>query len=119
MAGVSWTARHFPVRVGRDSENELRIEDQGVWNRHFAISFDPVEGFTLEAGSDALVNVNHQPVRTHHLRPGDTIEIGSARLRFWIAEPSRRSLRWREHTFWILLAVIIVVEIWILLRLLA
>jgi len=40
-------------------------------------------------------------------------------LRFWIAEPIRRSLRWREVALWALIAGVVVAEIWLLRWLLA
>ena len=119
VAGVSKTARHFPVRVGRGVENDLRLEEAGVWDRHFSIEFDPAAGFTLQAEHDALVSVNQQPVRSCVLRVGDSIEFGSARLRFWIAPPARRGLRWRGIMVWALIVAVMVFEIWILCRLLA
>ena len=116
MAGGSWAARHFPVRIGRGAENHLRLEDAGVWDNHLTIEFDPARGFTLQAEAEALVSVNQQPVRTQVLRPGDSIEIGSARLRFWLAEPARRGLRWSEFAAWSLIVAIIGLEVWMLSR---
>jgi predicted component of type VI protein secretion system len=119
MAGSLWTARHFPVRVGRGTDNELQLEDPGVWEKHFAIAFDRGTGFTLRAETDALVTVNQQPIRSQILCVGDSIEIGSARLRFWIAEPDRRSLRWSEMTVVASIAAVVGVEIWMLCALIA
>ena len=119
LAGVLWTARHFPVRIGRAGENELRLEESGVWDRHLTIEFDPAAGFTLQAEAEALVTINQQPVRSQVLRAGDSIELGSARLRFWIAEPTRRSLRWREVALWALIGGVVAAQIWLLRWLLA
>jgi Inner membrane component of T3SS, cytoplasmic domain len=116
-AGVWWTARHFPVRLGRAAENDLAFAEAGVWDRHATIEFDAT-GFTLRVAPDALATVNHQPVRVHLLRPGDAVEIGSVRLRFWLAAPTRCSLGWPEAVVWALLVGIFGVEIWLLLRLL-
>jgi len=119
LAGVSWTARQFPVRLGRGADSELRLEEAGVWDKHLTIEFDPATGFTMRAEADALVTVNQGPARSQILRPGDSIELGSARLRFWIAGPARRSLRWREIAVWALIAGVFAAEIWLLQRLLA
>jgi hypothetical protein len=118
MAGDSWSARHFPVRIGRGAENELQLEEAGVWERHLTIEFDPATGFTLRAEPEALVSVNQRPARTQVLQPGDSIEIGSAHLRFWLAEPVRRGLRANEFTIWTLIAAVLGTEIWMLCRLL-
>ena len=96
MAGVSWTARRFPIRLGRGAENDLQLEEAGVWEQHLTIQLGDNTGFTLHAEPGALVTVNHQPATSQALRPGDLLEIGSTQLRFWLAEPNRRSLRSNE-----------------------
>ena len=117
MAGVSWTARHFPVHVGRGPDNQLRLEEAGVWERHFTIECNPAAGITLRSEPDALVTVNQQPARTQVLRTGDSIEFGSVRLRFWITEPERRPYLWREAAAWVLLAFVFGAQLWLLWRL--
>jgi len=114
LAGVSKAARHFPVRIGRSPENDLQLEEAGVWDRHFSVEFNPATGFTLQAEPDALVTVNHLPVRSCVLRVGDSIEFGAARLRFWIAPPARRGLRWRGLAVWALIVAVLATEVWIL-----
>jgi len=111
LAGGYWAARHFPVRIGRSVENELQLEDAGVWENHFSVEFDPATGFRLQAAPEALVTINQEPVRMQELRPGDIIEIGSARLRFWLAEPVRRGLRVNEFAVWAMVAAIFGIEI--------
>lgn len=118
MAGVSWTARHFPVRLGRLDTNDLQLSEPGVWDEHCAIHFDPQTGFTLKPAPKALVSVNQESVQERMLRPGDSIELGGARLRFWIADPARRSLRWPETLVWGLLALVVLAQVWVLVRLL-
>jgi len=117
MAGVTWTARHFPVRIGRSAESGLQLEEAGVWDHHLTIEFNPVSGFTLRAAPGALTTVNQQPATAEVLRPGDSIEIGSARLRFWIDGPIRRGLRWNELAVWMLIMIVLVLEIGMLLQL--
>ena len=118
MAGVSWTARRFPVRLGRGVENDLQLEEAGVWERHFTIQLGDNNGFNLHAEPGALVTVNQQPATSQALRPGDVLEIGSTQLRFWLAEPNRRSLRSSEFAVWVLFASVLIVEAWVLLGLL-
>ena len=119
MAGVHWTARHLPVRVGRAGDNDLALADPGVWERHLTIAADSAGAIGLQAEGEALVTLNHQSVRSQELRAGDEIEIGAVRLRFWLASPARRRLGWRETIVWALLAGVMAVEIWLLLRLTA
>ncbi len=105
-AGTKWSARRFPVQVGRSSKCNLQIEESGVWDHHFQISLGSAEGFIIETQPNALVMVNGQTVQHAALRNGDSIEIGAAKLRFWIAEARQRGLKIRETLVWtILLAV--------------
>ncbi|MSU60220.1 MAG: FHA domain-containing protein [Pedosphaera sp.] len=103
-AGTRWVARRFPVRIGREAGSDLQLEEDGVWNRHCELQFVPAEGFMLVAQPDALLTVNHQPVQTARLRNGDALELGSVRLRFWLADPPRRNLGVREVLVWTLIA---------------
>jgi pSer/pThr/pTyr-binding forkhead associated (FHA) protein len=105
QAGTRWVARRFPVRVGRDTANDLRLEEEGVWDRHCEFTFDPAQGIVLAVQPNALLTVNHESVSTpHHLRNGDSIELGSVRLRFWLGDPALRGSRLREWFVWTLIA---------------
>ena len=106
MAGSSWDARRFPVRVGRSATCDLHLEEQGVWDDHFRILFQPASGFVLEAHSDALVTANGQPVQRTVLRNGDTIEIGAVKLQFWLGEVPRRSLQISEWFIWAIIVAV-------------
>jgi len=101
-AGVSWDARRFPVRVGRASSNDLRLEDDGVWNEHFQVALSPLEGFVLSVHPGALVTVNQTPAATMRLRNGDLITAGSARLCFRLSATRQRGLRLQEWLVWAL-----------------
>jgi pSer/pThr/pTyr-binding forkhead associated (FHA) protein len=106
QAGTTWSARRFPVRVGRSAGSDLRLEEQGVWDEHFQVVLNPAEGVVLESQSDALVTANSQPVRRAVLRNGDLIEIGSLKMQFWLGEAGRRGLRFSEWLVWALLAIV-------------
>ena len=104
--GAQVAARRFPFRVGRAPDNELQLDDAGVWDRHLILEFHRQQGFTLASAPDALAAVNGEPVQTAVLRSGDIITAGSARLQFWIAAARQRSLRQREVFVWGLLAAV-------------
>jgi pSer/pThr/pTyr-binding forkhead associated (FHA) protein len=105
-AGTAWVARRFPVRIGRSSAADLQLEESGVWAEHLELDFDPAEGIVLSAQPDALATVNGQPVRQTVLRNGDTIEIGSLRMQFWLSETRQAELRLREWLTWAGLAAV-------------
>jgi predicted component of type VI protein secretion system len=111
QAGTQWVARRFPVRVGRADANDLQLEEDGVWDRHFEVDFDRADGFVLKAQPNAIVSVNQQPVQTTRLRNGDSIEIGSVRLQFWLGEVRQRGLRPREWFVWALIATVSLGEV--------
>ncbi len=105
-AGAQSAARRFPFRIGRASDNELQLNDDGIWDRHLILEFDRQQGFRLATAPNALAAVNGKPVETTILRSGDIITLGSARLQFWIAAARQQSLRPREAFVWVLLTAV-------------
>lgn len=106
-AGDSWVARRFPVRIGRAANCHIQLDDPGVWDQHLEIELKRKHGFYLETRSDALATINSQPVTEPVLlRNGDTIQIGAARLQFWLAPPRQRGLALREWLTWTALIAI-------------
>ena len=106
MAGGSWSARLFPVRIGRSSKADLQIEENGVWDEHVQIELSPAEGFRLRTQPNAVAIVNSQPTNDVLLRNGDLIQIGSSKMQFWLSETRQRGLRTREFLTWFALAAL-------------
>ena len=111
QAGTQWDARRFPVRIGRSAASDLQLEEPGIWDEHFKLTFSRAEGFMLVCAPDALVTVNHEPVQTARLRNGDSIEAGAVRMQFWLGETRQRGLRLREGFVWTLIVAISLGEI--------
>jgi pSer/pThr/pTyr-binding forkhead associated (FHA) protein len=111
QAGALWSARRFPVRVGRAPGNDLQLTEAGVWDQHFELAVNPQEGFILTAQPEAIVTVNHEPVRIARLRNGDSIEIGAARLCFRLGETRQQGLWPREWFVWTLVTFVSLGEI--------
>jgi predicted component of type VI protein secretion system len=105
-AGSQTVARHFPFHIGRAAENDLQLEDDGVWDQHLTLEFQKKNGFNLATASAALASVNGEPVQNKILRNGDTITLGSAKLQFWLAAARQRGLRARELCVWTLIAAV-------------
>jgi pSer/pThr/pTyr-binding forkhead associated (FHA) protein len=105
-AGVAWVARRFPVRIGRSAGADLQVEEDGVWDQHLQLDFDPAAGIVLSAQPNALAAVNGQAVDHTVLRNGDVIDIGSLRLQFWLSETRQADLRLREGFTWAAIAAI-------------
>jgi len=93
LAGTSWVARRFPVRIGRAASSDLRIEDPGVWNEHLTLELTPAKTFSLTVQPEAITSVNGKPTAQTVLRNGDTIELGDVKLLFWLKQAHQKGLR--------------------------
>ena len=111
MAGTTFVARHFPVRIGRAAEADLQLEEPGVWDEHLQIILAGKEGFLVETHANALATVNGQPVQHLALRNGDLIEIGSLKIQFWLSEAPQRGLKIREAFVWAIIAAVTLTQI--------
>jgi pSer/pThr/pTyr-binding forkhead associated (FHA) protein len=105
-AGTVWSARRFPVQIGRGQSADLQLEESGVWERHLRLDFVPLEGLVLTSQPEALTRVNGEPVQQTALRNGDTIELGATSLQFWLADSRQGGLRWREWLTWFAIAAV-------------
>lgn len=103
QAGGHWTARRFPVRIGRNADSDLVLEDPGVWDHHVEIGHDAASGFYMAPLSEGAVIVNDQPVESASLRNGDTLTLGASVIQFWIAPADQRRFRFLEFMVWIAL----------------
>src|SRR3954468_11504418 len=100
-AGTSSVARRFPVRIGRSADCDIQLEEPGVWDEHLQLDLKRGEGFILKTCGAALAAVNSrsatEPVL---LRNGDRIDLGAARLQFWLAPPRQKGFALREWLIW-------------------
>jgi pSer/pThr/pTyr-binding forkhead associated (FHA) protein len=111
QAGRLWVARRFPVRVGRAPDNDLCLEDAGVFDRHLELGLENRQTIRVSVVEPALAAVNGQPVRQCPLRNGDTLELGATRLRFWLAPTSQAGLRASETIVWLTWGAVVAVQI--------
>jgi pSer/pThr/pTyr-binding forkhead associated (FHA) protein len=114
MAGTSWVVRRFPVQIGRGDGAELRLEDQGIWDRHLSLEWDASKGFLVKTYPDALARVNGSPVTESVLRNGDLIEMGSTKIQFWLAPARQSGLRLGELLTWSAVVAVTLSEVAIL-----
>ena len=109
-AGSRTVAGHFPFRIGRAPQNDLPLEDDGVWDEHVTLEFQEKSGFHLATTSHAIAAVNGKPVEKTMLRNGDVITLGSVKIQFWLAPVPQRSLRLRENFVWALLILVTIAQ---------
>lgn len=102
-AGHEIVVARFPFIIGRGAESNLQLGDPGVWERHLGVEFRRGEGFAFAIRADALALINGERVESGILRHGDLIELGSVRLRFWLARSRQKSLQFREVLTWVAL----------------
>ena len=103
-------ARRFPFRVGRGSDAGLRLEDEGVFDRHFRIALNGVT-FFVASEPNAVTAINNQPITEAPVRSGDTIQAGSVSLGFSLSPVRQRSLRFRESLVWFALALLCLAQV--------
>ena len=118
MAGDIQVVRHFPFHIGRAAAADLRLEEAGVWDQHLELGFDPAQGFILTTHPPALAAVNGWPIESVILRNGDSIELGSQKIRFWIGTTKQSALHIPENLVWATIAAITAAQIALILWLL-
>lgn len=111
QAGGDIVVRRFPFVIGRGVDAGLPMDDPGVWDRHLQIDFERDHGFTFTVQPNALALINGDTAEAGTLRNGDLIELGSARLRFWLARSTHKTLRVREALTWFALFALFAAQI--------
>lgn len=111
QAGNAVIARRFPFLVGRSSEANLHLDDEGVFDRHFEIRLETPQGFALVVRPQAYVAINGQTAEKAVLRSGDIISVGSVKMTFGLAAASQHDLRFREGLTWVSLALLCIAQI--------
>lgn len=106
MAGRQWSARRFPIRIGRNKDCDLTLPDTGVWDEHVEISYDADSGFYATSLSEGSVIVSNQPVESAPLKNGDTLTLGAAVVQFWIAPAVQKRFHFLELALWIVLVAL-------------
>ena len=71
-----------PVVLGRGTDADLQLLDQGVSRRHLDIQFDGNFATAYDLGSTNGTAVNGHEVGSQVLRHGDVIRLGHTRLVF-------------------------------------
>ncbi len=87
MLVVDGTGRQFDLRtganvIGRGSESDLQLLDQGVSRKHINIDFDGSFATIYDLGSTNGTSVNGHHVASQLLRHGDVIRVGHTKLVF-------------------------------------
>lgn len=74
--------------IGRNADNDLRLDDPSVSRHHARLGWDPRTGFHVsDLGSLNGVYVNDRQVKNAVLQNGDRMEVGDIRLQFHLGVP--------------------------------
>ena len=87
MLIVDQTNRRFDLRtgsniIGRGTDSDLQLLDQGVSRRHVDIQFDGNFATAYDLGSTNGTTVNGHEISSQLLRHGDVIRVGHTRIVF-------------------------------------
>ena len=87
MLIVDQTNRRFDLRigsniVGRGTESDLQLLDQGISRRHLDVQFDGNYATAYDLGSTNGTTVNGHEIGSQVLRHGDVIRVGHTRIVF-------------------------------------
>ena len=117
LAGETVAVSYFPWVIGRSSKADLCLQDTGVWDGHLQLELDPLMGFRCSVLGEARVVLNGTPLTHAWLRNGDEIQLGAAKLQFWLSETQQKSLTAREVLTWIGLGGLAVSQVFLIYRL--
>lgn len=102
--------------IGRAPECDLQIQDASVSSRHCELRFDDHQWTLIDLGSRNGIRLNGDIVKKRAVRAGDTIVIGSLRLRLKDASDdlpkppenvARKSRRWIVATILVVAIAIV------------
>jgi hypothetical protein len=84
---VDTTNQRFDLRqgsnvIGRGSDADLQLLDQGVSRRHLDVQYDGTHATVYDLGSTNGTSVNGHEVGSHILRHGDVVRVGHTRMVF-------------------------------------
>jgi len=116
-AGKKTAIEQFPFRIGRSSKAGLCLSDAGVWDQHAVLTQAEDGTFLIRPESGAVVTVEGNGIAEHHLRNGDIIDCGGAKVRFWISAAPARSLVLREACVWAIILSILAAEVFLIVAL--
>ena len=115
-AGHVLSTDQLPIRLGRGKGCHLQLTEEGVWEQHGEIDVNIDQQFILRRHPAAGVMINGEPAgEITTLGNGDEIELGTAKLQFWLGGVRQKNLAVREAAAWVLLGTITLAEVILLL----
>ena len=108
MIGEQIEAHRFPFTLGQARDCNHLIEAKGVWPHHLTLEDAGEKGIVARHQPEATLLVNGAAVaKGVRLQNGDYIELGAAKLRFWLAPLGQAGQRAIETMIWIALGILV------------
>jgi hypothetical protein len=82
QTGRRYDLRHGSNVVGRGTESDLQLLDQGISRRHLDIQYDGHYATAYDLGSTNGTTVNGHEINSQVLRHGDVLRVGHTRIVF-------------------------------------
>lgn len=80
--GVVFTELQTPITIGREDDNDIRLNDERVSRFHAKVQDDEGHVILTDLQSTNGTRVNGHPVQVHVLQVGDQVQIGRCLLVF-------------------------------------
>lgn len=109
--GFSRLVKRFPCRIGRAPDADVRLEAEGVFDRHLELNLERPEGFVLTRAPQAMALVNGASFEKIQIRNGDLIEFGHCKIQFWLSATRQCNLRPRERMTWIAFGLLALLQV--------
>ena len=79
---------HDVLKIGRNADNDIRLDDATVSSHHAEIVQDPYKVVIQDCQSTNGTYVNGDAVKTHQLKDDDVIVIGKLTISFFSDKPA-------------------------------
>ena len=104
-AGIKLSLEQQRTTIGRDSDNDITLDDELVSKHHAVIEIvktgEEVEFIIQDLKSTNHTFVNDSPIELHKLKDGDVIRIGMSDFRFISQDPDSMDETAQLYKTWI------------------
>jgi hypothetical protein len=98
----------LPFRIGRGAQCDLRLSGPGIWEEHAQVTLAEDASFSMARRGEGSLTINGDADNDGRICNGDTIELGSTKLRFWMTPIRPRSQAIGDWIFWLLVGGVLI-----------
>lgn len=104
-AGIKLSLEQQRTTIGRDSDNDITLDDELVSKHHAVVeiinSENDIEFIIQDLNSTNHTFVNDSPIKLHKLKDGDVIRIGMSDFQFISQDPESMDETAQLYKTWI------------------